>query len=130
MKKLIIFFLSLTCLSANAQYKSRSITANPKPTLLSQYESGKLSTNVPGKTDLNLPALPANYTTTTNQVNYVSINSPTPTAPSQAVQGYWTGSRILSSGMNGRFQAVQSFDLQGNFRESKATFQFTNRKKQ
>lgn len=58
-----------------------------------------------------------------------SLNTTNSVGPSTTQQGYWSGSQMTTTGMNGKFQSVQSFDMNGNLRETKATYQITNRKK-
>jgi hypothetical protein len=123
MKNLIVVFLSLACLAAHAQY-NQSRTAKSKPSLLSYYGSQK--TKQTASPLLRIPAQPS-QTVTTQTTGYNVYNGSTTGAASQ--QGYWSGSQMTTSGMNGRFQAIQSFDMNGNLRESKATYQISNRKK-
>jgi hypothetical protein len=123
MKNLIVVFLSLACLAAHAQY-NQSRTAKSKPSLLSYYGSQK--TKQTASPLLRIPAQPS-QTVTTQTTGYNVYNGSATGAASQ--QGYWSGSQMTTSGMNGRFQAIQSFDMNGNLRESKATYQISNRKK-
>jgi hypothetical protein len=126
MKKVFIFLLSLTCLAAHAQYnKSHASKASQSSPLLSYY-------GIP-KTDLIPKAYPEvrvpMFTTlpvTSTQTNFNSYNAPALTTSSQ---GYWSGKSISTTSQNGRFQNVQTYDINGNLKESKATFQFSTRKK-
>jgi hypothetical protein len=125
MKIFIVFFLSLTFLAAHAQYNQSRTHTKSKPSLLSYYGTLK-----PGKQTisplLRLPAQPSG-TVTTQNTGYSLYNNSTTGAGTQ--QGYWSGSQMTTSGANGRFQSIQSFDMNGNLRETKATYQFSNRKK-
>jgi hypothetical protein len=122
MKNVIVFLLSLTCLAAHAQYnQSRKTT---KPSLLTYYNTQKASKTLTPL--LKIPAQPSQ--TVTTQTPGYSMYTKSATGPATQ-QGYWSGSQMTTSGMNGRFQSIQSFDMNGNLRETKATYQFTNRKK-
>lgn len=122
MKNFIVVFLSLTCIAAHAQY-NQSRTKS-KPSLLSYYSSPKSGKAVAPL--LRIPAQPAQTVTTSN----TGYNAYGNNAAGPATQlGYWSGSQMTTSGMNGRFQSIQSFDMNGNLRETKATYQISNRKK-
>src|SRR5690349_16961505 len=121
MKKVIAFLLSLTCLAAHAQYhKTRASQSHAPLTSLSYYGVPKLDLT-PKTSEIKLPLFLATATTT-RQSGYTAYSSSTGTGASN--QGYWTGTKMTTSSANGRFQAVQSFDISGNLRESKATYQF------
>jgi hypothetical protein len=124
MKNLIVVFLSLACIAAHAQY-NQTRASKTKPSLLSYYGSQKTNKQTTSPL-LRIPAQPS-QTVTTQATGYNVYNNSTTGAASQ--QGYWSGSQMTTSGMNGRFQAIQSFDMNGNLRESKATYQISNRKK-
>jgi hypothetical protein len=132
MKNFILFFLSLTCLAAHAQYNQKRKTAK-EPVKLSYYNSQRLISSSANTTLLNTPLSKLSYhqlqSGTTQSPGYTLYSNPAAGPVNASQQGYWSGSKMTSSGLNGRFQAIQSFDLQGNLRESKATYQFTNRKK-
>jgi hypothetical protein len=124
MKNLIVVFLSLTCLAANAQY-NQSRTTQSKPSLLSYY--GTLKTNKQTTSPL-LRISPQQTQTVTTQNPGYSMYSNSAVSPASQ-QGYWSGSQMTTSGLNGKFQSIQSFDMNGNLRETKATYQISNRKK-
>ncbi len=124
MKNLIVVFLSLTCLAAHAQY-NQSRTNKSKPTLLGYYSS--LKTNKQSASPLLRIPAQSPGTVTTQNTSYSLYNNSAMGPASQ--QGYWSGSQMTTSGMNGRFQSIQSFDMNGNLRETKATYQISNRKK-
>src|SRR5690349_1005724 len=121
MKKVIAFLLSLTCLAAHAQYhKTRASQSHSQLTSLSYYGSRKLDLT-PSTPEIKLPLF-LTTSATISQSGYTTYSGSTATTATN--QGYWTGTRMTTSSANGRFQAVQSFDISGNLRESKATFQF------
>lgn len=124
MKNLIVVFLSLTSLAAHAQY-NQSRTNQSKPSLLGYYSSLKVNKQ-PTSPLLRIPAQPPG-TVTTQNTSY-SLYSNSAMGPASQ-QGYWSGSQMTTNGMNGRFQSIQSFDMNGNLRETKATYQISNRKK-
>lgn len=126
MKKLSIFFLSLTCLAAQAQYNQNRRAAKVSP-LLSYYGPQKMEVLAPNSSLLTLPLNPQGSTLETKPA-YTMYTNDNSGSVSPAQQGYWSGTRMSSSTLNGRFQAVQTFDIQGNLRESKATYQFKRKK--
>jgi hypothetical protein len=126
MKKLTFFFLSLTCLAAHGQYNQK--LSKKAPSLLSYYGSKKADQPATYSPQIRL-TYSTGATTTQSQATYTSFNNNGVGPVNATQQGYWSGSKMTTSGLNGRFQAIQSFDLQGNLRESKATYQFSNRKK-
>lgn len=124
MKNLIVVFLSLTCLATHAQY-NQSRTTQSKPSLLSYH--GTLKTNKQTTSPL-LRITPQQTQTVTTQSSGYSMYTNTTVGPTTQ-QGYWSGSQMTTTGMNGKFQSIQSFDMNGNLRETKATYQISNRKK-
>jgi hypothetical protein len=125
MKKVIAFLLSLTCLAAHAQYhKTRASQSHNQLTSLSYYGSTKVDLS-PKAPAIKLPMFLTTASSTSHS-GYTTYNGSTATTATN--QGYWTGTKMTTSSANGRFQAVQSFDISGNLRESKATFQFPKRK--
>jgi hypothetical protein len=125
MKNFIVVFLSLTCLAAQAQYNQSLHNNKSKSSLLSYYGSQKLSKQSTSPV-LRIPSQPSG-TLTTQNTGYSLYNNGTTGAATQ--QGYWSGSQMTTTGMNGKFQSIQSFDMNGNLRETKATYQISNRKK-
>lgn len=131
MKTFIVLFLSLICFAASAQFNKRRASSPTYHTSLVPSVNSKLDfapTN--NNVELKVP-----YFLKSNRVSQgttmYNVNSSTSLSPlsQNSDQGYWGGPKVSTSSMNGRFQSVQSFDLQGNFRETKATYQFTTRKK-
>jgi hypothetical protein len=130
MKKIFIFLLSLTCLAAQGQYnnhKSRASQSSNQLNSLSYYGSKKFDVSPETKPDLNLPSFLATSVIANQNGNSAPANSWTNF--DMPGQGYWSGTKMTTTSQNGRFQAIQTFDIQGNLRESKATFQFPKRKR-
>ena len=135
MKKVVVFLLSLTSLAAHAQYnKSRAPESSDKLSdhigPISYYGSLKPDPIFTKRFDLNLPMfLNTVHSTDSDQPLYTTSSNSVWSSPGQPGQGYWSGSKMTTSSSNGRFIAIQSFDIQGNLRESKATYQFPKRKR-
>ena len=132
MKKLLPFLLSLTTLLANAQY-NRIHTAYPHNSLaLNLPAHSSVRTAHSGESVQNLPyflRLPAVGTLSSLTNLNDPMEPPRPTPVMQApIQGAWLKPWTPPSAGKGRFQSVQSFDMQKNISDSKATYQFTKRK--
>lgn len=132
MKKLIPFLLSLTTILANAQYNR----------IHSAYPHNPLITARTATTVLNLPASDApaqklpyflRVPSTGTQPSFINLTDPMQPAPASPImqspiQGSWLKPWTPPSLGNRRFQSVQSFDMQRNVSDSKATYQFTKRR--
>jgi hypothetical protein len=134
MKKLLPFLLSLTTVLANAQY-NRNHTQSPNNTL-SVSRTSTLNVTGTGTASKQLPyflRLPA----TTAPPSLTNLNDPMQPAPTSPLMqspiiqqdSPWLKPWTPPSMGNGRFQSVQSFDMQKNISDSKATYQFTKRPK-
>lgn len=132
MKKLLPFLLSLTTLLANAQY-NRIHTAYPHNSLaLNLPASSSVHTPQNSQPGQNLPyflRLPAVGTLSSLTNLNDPLEQPRPSPVMQApIQGAWLKPWTPPSVGKGRFQSVQSFDMQKNISDSKATYQFTKRR--
>ena len=132
MKKLIPFLLTLTTFLANAQY-NRIHTAYPSNTqTLKLQTSSTLPTVDRNQSVQSLPyflRLPATGTLSslTNLNDPMEQPRPSPVMQSP-IQGSWLKAWTPPSMGNGRFQSIQTFDMQRNISDSKATYQFTKRR--
>jgi hypothetical protein len=127
MKKLIVFLLSLTFLSAQAQYhKGRASQAYQQSSSLSYYQNSKIDISPKTNPEIHVPLFLTTSGTSTSHTAYTTYNN-NPFAAAEG-QSYWSGTKMTTSSTNGRFQAVQTFDISGNLKESKATFQFPKKK--
>jgi len=132
MKKLLPFLLSLTTLLANAQY-NRIHTAFPHNSLaLNRPTSSTLHLADGSHSMQSLPyflRLPAVGTLS----SLTNLNDPleqpsTPNSLQSPIRGSWLRPWTPPSVGRGRFQSIQSFDMQHNVSDSKATYQFTKRR--
>jgi len=130
MKKLIPFLLTLTTFLANAQY-NRIHTAYPHNSLaLNRTASSTLHTVNGNQPTQNLPyflRLPAVGTLSSLTNLNDPLEQPRPASQSP-IQGAWLKPWTPPSMGNGRFQSVQTVDMQRNISDSKATYQLTKRR--
>ena len=129
MKKCILFFLSLTFFTANAQFNSsRTVSPHHYLATLNAFASTKFNYDVPANSAfVKIPYFILASRITPGTAATLTDGANTPIPPAVPINRYWSGQRIYSSSADGRFQSIQSFDLQGNFRETKATYQFKRR---
>jgi hypothetical protein len=132
MKKLMLFLLTLTTSLANAQY-NRVHTAYPHHSLALTRPVYSTLTMVRGSEStqklpyfLRTPAV-GTLSSLTNLNDPLAPAQSSPLVPSP-IRGVWLRPWTPPSAGNGRFQSVQSFDMQHNVSDSKATYQFTKRR--
>jgi len=133
MKKLIPFLLTLTTFLANAQY-NRIHAAYPHNSLaVNRTASSTLHHTVNGSPSTqNLPyflRLPAagSLSSLTNLNDPLELPRQVPLQQSP-IHGAWLKPWTPPSAGNGRLQSIQSFDMQHNISDSKATYQLTRRR--
>lgn len=97
MKKLIVIILLVGCIPAAAQFKERS----ERPGLFSFFR---------------MKQLPPNLRWLRNAPVFTTL----PMGMSSSA--YWQGVSYTSYSENGRFRSTHSFDVQGQLRESRASF--------
>lgn len=132
MKKLLPFLLTLTTFLANAQY-NRIHTAYPHNSLALNRPASSTLHMVNGSRSmqslpyfLRVPAV-GTLSSLTNLNDPMDQPHSSPSLQSP-IHGTWLKPWAPPSVGNGRFQSIQSFDMQHNVSDSKATYQFTKRR--